>query len=71
MTQEELADRCALFRTYLSRIEAGLANPSLTVLYALAEALSVPVQQLFESAQIHHTKPVRAKQPVSRGRVSG
>ena len=30
LTQEELADRCGLFRTYMSRIESGLANPTLT-----------------------------------------
>jgi transcriptional regulator with XRE-family HTH domain len=27
MTQEDLAERCGLFRTYMSRIETGKANP--------------------------------------------
>ncbi|MFN8893889.1 MAG: helix-turn-helix domain-containing protein, partial [Betaproteobacteria bacterium] len=28
MTQEDLAHRCGLFRTYMSRIETGAANPT-------------------------------------------
>ncbi|MBV2164294.1 MAG: helix-turn-helix domain-containing protein [Comamonas sp.] len=72
ITQEELADRCQLFRTYLSRVESGQANPTLTVLHALAQGLEVPVQELLvpplgpEDAR--HIR-VRADPPISRGRV--
>lgn len=48
MTQEDLAHRCGLFRTYMSRIETGRANPTLTMIDALAGSLQVPVAQLFE-----------------------
>ena len=48
MTQEDLADRCGLFRTYMSRIETGNANPTLTMIHALAASLRVPVAVLFE-----------------------
>jgi len=48
MTQEDLAHRCGLFRTYMSRIETGRANPTLTMIDALAGSLKVPVAQLFE-----------------------
>lgn len=41
LSQEILADRCGIFRTYLSRIESGSANPSLVVLVTLAKALDV------------------------------
>jgi transcriptional regulator with XRE-family HTH domain len=41
MTQEDLAAHCGLFRTYMSRIETGQANPTLTMIHALAVALSV------------------------------
>lgn len=41
LSQEVLAERCGIFRTYLSRIESGAANPSLVVLVTLAKALSV------------------------------
>ena len=41
LSQEVLAQRCSIFRTYLSRIESGAANPSLVVLVTLANALDV------------------------------
>jgi transcriptional regulator with XRE-family HTH domain len=47
ITQQVLADRCGVFRTYIGQIEAGLANPSLTTLLQLAAALEVTVKDLF------------------------
>jgi len=41
LSQEVLSDRCGIFRTYLSRIESGSANPTLVVLVALAHSLNV------------------------------
>ena len=49
LTQEDLAHRCGLFRTYMSRIETGNANPTLTMIHALAGSLRVPVTALFET----------------------
>ena len=46
LTQEELATRCGIFRTYLSRIENGTANPTLVVLVALADCLGVAPHEL-------------------------
>jgi transcriptional regulator with XRE-family HTH domain len=46
-TQDVLADRCGIYRTYLSRIEAGAANPTLVVLASLAAALNVRLCDLF------------------------
>ena len=48
MTQEDLSERCGLFRTYMSRIETGKANPTLTMIHALADSLGVPVIAFFE-----------------------
>lgn len=73
LTQEELAERCGLFRTYMSRIESGLANPTLTVLHTLAGGLGVDVVALLQPPS-PNPKPrtrVRSAQPISRGRVSG
>jgi transcriptional regulator with XRE-family HTH domain len=47
LTQQMLADRCGIYRTYLSRIESGNANPSVSVLTALASTLNVEVYKLF------------------------
>jgi transcriptional regulator with XRE-family HTH domain len=41
ISQEALADKTGIFRTYLSRIETGRSNPTLAVLDALAGALDV------------------------------
>jgi transcriptional regulator with XRE-family HTH domain len=45
-SQDVLAERCGLYRTYLSRIECGTANPTLLMLVALASALEVGVCDL-------------------------
>lgn len=68
MTQEDLAERCGMFRTYMSRIESGLANPTLTALYTLADALEVNVVDLFVPAKTAPNR-VRAAHPISRGRA--
>ena len=51
MTQEDLAHRCGLFRTYMSRIETGQANPTLTMIQAIADSLAVPIPALFDFAE--------------------
>jgi transcriptional regulator with XRE-family HTH domain len=46
ISQEELADTAGIDRSYASRIERGVANPSVEVLAKVAGALSVPVASL-------------------------
>lgn len=71
MTQEDLAERCGLFRTYMSRIETGKANPTLTMIHALADSLGVPVPALFGvTVEARPRAPVRTPARPSRGRVS-
>jgi len=60
LTQEDLAHRCGLFRTYMSRIETGNANPTLTMIHALAASLRVPVTALFEKDEAPKVAPQRA-----------
>ena len=47
-TISELARRAGCARPFLSRIEAGNANPTQTILEKIAGALGVPVSQLFD-----------------------
>lgn len=68
MTQDDLSERCGLFRTYVSRIETGQANPTLTMIHALAVSLGVPVPALFGVPAVPQKTPRRAVRP-SRGRV--
>lgn len=41
ITQATLSQRSGLFRTHLSRIECGTANPTLAAIVSIAEALGV------------------------------
>jgi len=50
-TQEEFADRCGFFRTYLSRIETGAANPTLNAIEVIAIALGVSLVDVFEAIE--------------------
>lgn len=70
MTQEDLAERCGLFRTYLSRIETGRANPTLTMIHALAISLGVPVVALFGAEAVPAKRSVVRPARPARGRVS-
>ena len=49
MTQEELAHRARLNRTYVSDIERGSRNVSLINIERLASALGVTLRVLFDS----------------------
>ena len=50
VSQEAFADRCGFARSYMSRIERGVANPSLDAIDALAVALKVEVAVLFPAS---------------------
>lgn len=47
-SQVEMADLLAINRGYLSQLERGKRDPSLTHLKALADGLSVSLSKLFE-----------------------
>lgn len=49
MTQDTLAEKCEIYRTYLSRIEGGMANPTILVIEALAKALGVEPWELLRA----------------------
>lgn len=47
MTLEQLATESGLTRSYLSKIERGLSNPSIGSALTIARALGITVEQLF------------------------
>ncbi|MFC1994550.1 helix-turn-helix domain-containing protein [Chloroflexota bacterium] len=47
LSQEELAFKAGVHRTYLGGIERGERNPSLKNIAAIAEALGVTMSELF------------------------
>jgi transcriptional regulator with XRE-family HTH domain len=48
ISQEKLADSCDLDRTYISLLERGLRQPSLSTIFSLADALSSTPSELIK-----------------------
>ena len=51
LSQEELAFRCDLDRTYISSVERGKVNPSIHITWLIARGLDVPLWVLIQSAE--------------------
>lgn len=51
LTLVELAENCDISPSFLSQIERNQANPSVTTLYAIAEALETPIVSFFSDSQ--------------------
>ena len=51
ISQEELAERCGLHRTYISDIELGKRNVSLENIERIAAALERPLPDLFKEME--------------------
>ena len=47
-SQEYLAEVTGLHRTYISGIERGTRNPTITIVNKIAEALKIDVSNLFK-----------------------
>lgn len=52
ISQEELGFRANLDRTYISGVERGVRNPSITALVSLASGLGITVASLLENLEI-------------------
>lgn len=47
LSQEAFADKCGLDRTYISGIERGVRNPTLEVIWVIADGLEIDFKTLF------------------------
>ncbi|OXI46697.1 helix-turn-helix domain-containing protein [Burkholderia aenigmatica] len=56
LSQEELADRATLDRTYVSGVERGVRNPTLEVMQRIATGLGSDLDVLFATAREIATK---------------
>jgi transcriptional regulator with XRE-family HTH domain len=57
LSLRELADRAKVSNAYLSQIERGLHEPSISVLGAIAAALDVPLEALLARAGLLSPEP--------------
>lgn len=62
VSQEQLAFECNLDRTFISLLERGLRQPTLTTLFTLADKLDVPVVTLIEKVD-YQFSIMKAKSP--------
>ena len=51
ISQEELADRCCLHRTYISDVELGKRNLSLENIERIAASLRKPLSEFFREVE--------------------
>lgn len=67
ISQEELADRCGLHRTYVGSVERGERNVSLQNIHLLAAALGITASQLVRSAEEVRNRPGAEKRQGNAG----
>jgi len=56
-SQEELAERCGVHRTYMGHVERGMKNVSLTTVVRICEALDIRLSDLFSLRKKVSTVP--------------
>ncbi len=58
MSQESLADCCGLDRTYISGLERGIRNPSLTCIFRLAIGLNIQAEELIKEFDLEYINEI-------------
>lgn len=53
LSQEALGFKCGLDRTYVSGIERGVRNPTVRIIYRLAQGLETTGSELLRKAEEH------------------
>jgi transcriptional regulator with XRE-family HTH domain len=59
LSQEELADRAGVDRTFVSRLERGIRQPTITTLIGLGQALGVSAADLAGEAEREYLRKSR------------
>lgn len=71
LSQEALALEAGVDRSYVSALERGLENPTVSVLDKLARAMKVPIAELFSNSwggRIANLRPGRRPRIAKKGR---
>ena len=51
-SQERLSGDCGFDRTYISRVERGIINPTVSRLWKIADALKTPLSQIAKRMEL-------------------
>ncbi len=60
-SQVVFGERCGFYQTYLSRVERGLANPTINAIEVLANALGLTVFELFDRVREQAAPPKKRR----------
>src|SRR5689334_696992 len=52
LSQERLSADCGFDRTYISRVERGIINPTVSRLWKIADALDTPLSQIAKRMEL-------------------
>lgn len=66
ISQEELAHRAEVHRSFVARLEVAETQPSLAVLFRLAEALEVEADDLVGAIAVRYRKELRQARRANR-----
>ena len=61
ISQEELAFRAGVDRTFVSRIERGIRQPTITTLVGLGLALGISAAELVQEVEAEYRKQAKQK----------
>ena len=51
-SQERLSNECGFDRTYISRVERGIINPTVSRLWKIADVLETPLSQIVKRMEL-------------------
>ena len=71
LTQEDLAGRCEIDRPFISLIEVGKKQPTISVLYRIAMALELSFEEFSRRVDRRYRKETRASDRRQRARTPG
>ena len=67
VSQERLSADCGFDRTYISRVERGIINPTVSRLWKIADALETPLSQIARQMENWIAAQERSAKKPNRG----
>ncbi len=71
ISQEELAFRCQVNRTFIAKLELAQNQPSLSVLLKIADGLGAELPELLERTLARHAKEAKAVKKATTSKKPG